>query len=117
MGHERPGLGPVLELLHPEHGPAISAIEVLSERPVLTVVMEQLPYTLALIAAGIGWSVAHRHSPGLLGRDQRRGEPMADRIVGVLSVAVIAMPSFVIAIYALLVFAVGLALAARHRCG
>ncbi|MDE0344456.1 MAG: ABC transporter permease subunit, partial [Boseongicola sp.] len=33
---------------------------------------------------------------------------MADRIVGVLSVAVIAVPSFVVAIYALLIFAVAL---------
>ncbi len=33
---------------------------------------------------------------------------MADRIVGVLSVAVIAVPSFVVAIYALLIFAVTL---------
>ncbi|RUV49355.1 ABC transporter permease, partial [Mesorhizobium sp. M7A.F.Ca.MR.228.00.0.0] len=32
--------------------------EVLSDRPVLDVVMEQLPFTLALVVGGITWSVA-----------------------------------------------------------
>lgn len=80
--------------------------EVLSGRPVLTVVMEQLPYTLALIAGGITWSVALGIPLGCWAA-VRRGS-LADRVVGVLSVAVIAVPSFVVAIYALLVFAVTL---------
>lgn len=81
-------------------------MEVLSNRPVLAVVMEQLPYTLALIAGGITWAVALGIPLGCLAA-VRRGS-WADRIVGVLSVAVIAVPSFVVAIYALLVFAVTL---------
>ena len=81
-------------------------VEVLSEGPVLTVVMEQLPCTLALIAGGIGWSVGLGIPLGCLAA-VRRGSP-ADRIVGVLSVAVIAVPSFVMAIHALLVFSVTL---------
>ena len=81
-------------------------MEVLSNRPVLAVVMEQLPYTLALIAGGIGWSVALGIPLGCLAA-VRRGS-WADRIVGVLSVAVIAVPSFVVAIYALLIFSVSL---------
>ncbi len=80
--------------------------EVLSERPVAQVVMEQLPYTLALIAGGITWSVALGIPLGCWAA-VRRGS-WADRVVGVLSVAVIAVPSFVVAIYALLVFAVTL---------
>ena len=80
--------------------------EVLSGRPVLTVVMEQLPFTLALIAGGIGWSVALGIPLGCWAAVQRGS--LADRIVGVLSVAVIAVPSFVVAIYALLIFAVTL---------
>ena len=80
--------------------------EVLSERPVAQVVMEQLPYTLALIAGGITWSVALGIPLGCWAA-VRRGS-WADRVVGVLSVAVIAVPSFVIATYALLVFAVAL---------
>jgi peptide/nickel transport system permease protein len=80
--------------------------EVLSGRPVLTVVMEQLPYTLALIAGGISWSVALGIPLGCWAAVQRGS--LADRLVGVLSVAVIAVPSFVVAIYALLIFAVTL---------
>ncbi len=80
--------------------------EVLSNRPVLTVVLEQLPFTLALIAGGIVWSVALGIPLGCLAA-VRRGS-WADRIVGVISVAVIAVPSFVVAIYALLIFSVSL---------
>ncbi|MEM0948050.1 MAG: ABC transporter permease [Pseudomonadota bacterium] len=80
--------------------------EVLSNRPVLTVVMEQLPYTLALIAGGIIWSVALGIPLGCWAAVARGS--LADRIVGILSVAVIAVPSFVVAIYALLIFAVAL---------
>ncbi|MEM6823573.1 MAG: ABC transporter permease, partial [Pseudomonadota bacterium] len=80
--------------------------EVLSDRPVSQVVMEQLPYTLVLIAGGISWSVALGIPLGCWAAVQRGS--WADRIVGLLSVAVIAVPSFVIAIYALLVFAVTL---------
>ncbi len=80
--------------------------EVLSNRPVLTVVLEQLPFTLALIAGGILWSVALGIPLGCLAA-VRRGS-WVDRIVGLLSVAVIAVPSFVVAIYALLIFSVSL---------
>ena len=80
--------------------------EVLSGRPVLSVVLEQLPYTLALIAGGISWSVALGIPLGCWAAINRGS--FADRMVGILSVAVIAVPSFVIAIYALLIFAVTL---------
>ena len=80
--------------------------EVLSGRPVLTVVLEQLPYTLALIAGGIIWSVALGIPLGCMAAVKRGS--WVDRVVGVLSVAVIAVPSFVVAIYALLIFAVAL---------
>lgn len=80
--------------------------EVLSGRPVLTVVLEQLPFTLALIAGGITWSVALGIPLGCWAAINRGS--WADSIVGILSVAVIAVPSFVIAIYALLIFAVQL---------
>ncbi len=80
--------------------------EVLSDRPVARVVMEQLPATLALIAGGMVWSVALGIPLGCWTAVKRGG--MVDRIVGVFSVAVIAVPSFVVAIYALLIFAVTL---------
>ncbi len=78
--------------------------EMLSERPVLTVVGEQLPFTLALIAGSISWSVALGIPLGCWAAVKRGG--WVDRIVGVISVAVIAVPSFVVAIYGLLIFAV-----------
>ena len=80
--------------------------EVLSERPVAAVVMEQLPFTLALIAGGITWSVALGIPLGCWAAVKRGS--WTDRVVGVMSVAVIAVPSFVVAIYALLIFAVTL---------
>ena len=80
--------------------------EVLSGRPVLDVVLEQLPYPLVLIAGGISWAVALGIPLGCWAAINRGS--LADRLVGILSVAVIAVPSFVIAIYALLIFAVSL---------
>ena len=80
--------------------------DVLSDRPVTNVVMEQLPYTLALIFGGMIWSVALGIPLGCWAAVKRGST--ADRIVGILSVAVIAVPSFVVAIYALLIFAVSL---------
>ncbi len=80
--------------------------EVLSGRPVLDVALEQLPFTLALILGGISWSVALGIPLGCWAAVNRGS--LVDRMVGVLSVAVIAVPSFVVAIYALLIFAVTL---------
>ncbi|MEG9862201.1 MAG: ABC transporter permease [Parvularculales bacterium] len=80
--------------------------EVLSDRPVFNVVMEQLPFTLALIAGGMTWSIALGIPLGCLAAVRQGG--WVDRLIGVFSVAMIAVPSFVVAIYALLVFAVAL---------
>lgn len=80
--------------------------EALSGRPVLTVVMEQLPFTLSLVLCSIFWSVLLGIPLGCIAAVKRGG--FVDRGIGVLSVAVIAVPSFVIAIYALLIFAVNL---------
>lgn len=80
--------------------------EILSGRPVINVVSEQLPFTLALIAGAISWSVLLGIPLGCVAAIRRGG--FVDRVIGALSVAVIAVPSFVIAIYALLIFAVAL---------
>jgi len=80
--------------------------EVLSDRPVFDVVLEQLPYTLALIACGMTWSIALGIPLGCYAAVRRGG--MVDRLIGVLSVGLIAVPSFVVAIYAMLIFAVSL---------
>jgi peptide/nickel transport system permease protein len=81
-------------------------MDVITNRPVATIVFGQLPYTLWLIfTAIIGamligiplgcYSALHRNS-------------LADRITGIISVACITAPAFVVALYSLLIFAVAL---------
>jgi peptide/nickel transport system permease protein len=77
-----------------------------SQRPVSTMVAESLPYTLALIAAGLGWSALVGIPLGCYSAIRRN--TWADRITGILSVGTISIPSFVVAIYALLLFAIEL---------
>ncbi|MGE4247997.1 MAG: ABC transporter permease [Parvibaculaceae bacterium] len=80
--------------------------DVLTNRSVLVTVVEQLPYTLALIATSIGWSAVLGIPLGCFAAVYRGS--LADRIVGVLSVSSIALPAFVVAIYSLLLFSVKL---------
>ncbi len=81
-------------------------MDVITKRPVATTVLDQLPYTLWLIftaiigAMMIGvplgcYSALHRNS-------------LADRISGIISVACITAPAFVVALYSLLIFSVTL---------
>ncbi len=81
-------------------------MDVITNRPVAEIVFGQLPYTLWLIftaiffAALIGiplgcYSALHRNT-------------LIDRISGVISVAFITVPAFVVALYSLLIFAVTL---------
>ena len=81
-------------------------MDMFSNRPVATIVFEQLPYTLALIAASITWSATLGIFLGCFSAVRRNS--LADRITGVLSVSFIAAPAFVIALYSLLLFAVNL---------
>ncbi|HEY7750419.1 MAG TPA: ABC transporter permease [Aestuariivirgaceae bacterium] len=80
--------------------------DILSNRGVATSVFEQMPYTLTLIVSSMLWAVAIGIPLGCYAAIHRGS--LFDRIIGVLSVAVIAIPSFVIAVYALLIFAVHL---------
>lgn len=81
-------------------------IDVFSERSVARIVFEQLPFTLVLIGLAIGWSAALGIPLGCYSAIHRNS--FIDKITGVLSVGAIAVPSFVVAIYSLLVFAVAL---------
>jgi peptide/nickel transport system permease protein len=80
--------------------------DVLTRRPVVVTVLEQMPFTLALIATGIGWAALLGIPLGCFAAVNRRS--LADQVIGVLSVSMIAVPSFVIAIYSLLFFSVKL---------
>jgi peptide/nickel transport system permease protein len=80
--------------------------DVLTRRPVAVTVLEQMPFTLALIATGIGWAAVIGIPLGCFAAVNRGS--LLDRVIGVLSVSVIAVPSFVVAIYSLLLFSVKL---------
>ncbi len=80
--------------------------DILSNRPVGVTIFEQLPFTLALIATGMFWSIAVGVPLGCFAALERGS--VLDRLTGILSVAVIAVPSFVVAVYSLLVFSVHL---------
>jgi peptide/nickel transport system permease protein len=80
--------------------------DVWSNRPVSTLVMEALPNTLVLGLTALAVALLIGVPLGCLSV-MRRGTA-ADAAIGVLSVGVIAVPSFVVAIYSLLLFAVTL---------
>lgn len=80
--------------------------DVWSNRPVSTLVMEALPNTLLLGVTSLTAALLIGVPVGCLSV-MRRGTA-ADAVIGVLSVGVIAVPSFVVAIYLLLLFAVTL---------
>ncbi len=81
-------------------------MDIFSNRPVATIVFEQLPHTLALILSAIAWSATLGIFLGCFSAVRRNS--LADRITGVLAVSFIAAPAFVIALYSLLLFAVKL---------
>jgi peptide/nickel transport system permease protein len=80
--------------------------DVWSNRPVSTLVLEALPNTLVLGLTALAVALLVGVPLGCLSV-MRRGTA-ADAAIGVLSVGVIAVPSFVVAIYSLLLFAVTL---------
>ncbi|MBM2715728.1 ABC transporter permease, partial [Mesorhizobium caraganae] len=88
-------------LLHGDLG-----YDVFSQRPVADIVFEQLPYTIELILVSIFWAAAIAVPLGCYSAMRRNS--LFDQAVGVIAVATIAIPSFVMAVYALLIFAVAL---------
>jgi peptide/nickel transport system permease protein len=79
--------------------------DIWSGRSVATLVGAALPYTVALAVTGLGWAVVLGIGFGCLAAGKRR---WLDRIVALVSIAFIAVPPFLVAIYCLLVFAVTL---------
>jgi peptide/nickel transport system permease protein len=79
-------------------------VDVFSERSVAAIVMENLGFTLMLVTAGLGWAVLLGVPLGCLAAVKPNS--WLDRITGVLSVGTIAVPSFLVSIWALLIFAV-----------
>ncbi|AMX98936.1 ABC transporter permease [Mesorhizobium ciceri] len=88
-------------LLHGDLG-----FDVFSRRPVADIVFEQLPYTIELILVSIFWAVVVAVPLGCYSAMRRNS--LVDQVAGIITVASIAIPSFVVAVYALLIFAVTL---------
>jgi peptide/nickel transport system permease protein len=75
-----------------------------TKRSVNDIVMETLPETLILIACSLGWSALLGIPLGCYSA-VRRGT-FIDKFTGVFSVGTISIPSFVVAIYAILLFCI-----------
>ncbi|MER9370601.1 ABC transporter permease [Mesorhizobium sp. M0518] len=80
--------------------------DVFSRKPVADIVFQQLPYTIELILASIIWAAAVAIPLGCYSAVRRNS--IVDQVVAVMAVGAIAIPSFVMAVYALLIFAVSL---------
>lgn len=79
-------------------------VDPFSDRKVSDIVFEQLPYTLALVLAAIGGATLLGIPLGCFSAIRRNS--LLDRLTAVMSVAFIAIPSFVVALYLLLWLAV-----------
>ena len=80
--------------------------DVWSGRPVLAMILEVLPFTVMLAVASFVWAVSLGVLLGCLAV-VHHGR-WADWLVGLVSIGFVAVPSFVVALYALLIFAVAL---------
>lgn len=81
-------------------------MDVITNRPVAATVFGQLPYTLWLIFTAIIFAMLIGIPLGCYSALHRN--TLIDRITGVISVACITAPAFVVALYSLLIFAVTL---------
>lgn len=81
-------------------------VDVWSNRPILTMIWDNLPYTLLLIAVGLGWAALVGIPLGCYSAIRRNS--FMDKLTGVLSVGTISIPSFVVAIYVILLFSIQL---------
>lgn len=81
-------------------------VDVFSDRSVAVIVMDRMGFTLALVAASLGWAVLIGIPLGCL--SATRPNTMLDRLTAVISVGTIAIPSFLVSIWALLLFAITL---------
>ena len=80
--------------------------DVISGRPIAAMVTEVLPYTVTLTFSAMGLAVLVGVPLGCYAATHPNS--LGDRIAAILSVSLIAMPSFVVAIYLLLIFSIWL---------
>ena len=80
--------------------------DVFSNRSVSLTLSEQLPFTIALAMSALGWAAVVGIPLGCL--SAIRPNSWLDHLTGVLSVGTIAVPSFLVSIWAILIFAITL---------
>ena len=78
--------------------------DVFTDRSVTVTVLSQMKFTVILALSGLGWAALLGIPLGCLSAVKRNS--FLDKFTGVLSVGTIAIPSFVVSIWALLFFAV-----------
>jgi len=81
-------------------------VDVFSDRSVSEMVMDRMGFTLALVVASLTWAVLLGVPLGCLAAV--RPNSLLDRVTGIISVGTIAIPSFLVSIWALLLFAITL---------
>lgn len=81
-------------------------VDVFTDRSVTTIIMERIGFTLSLIFAAMGWAILIGIPLGCLAAV--RPNTWIDVVTGIVSIGTIAVPSFLVAIWALLIFAVNL---------
>jgi len=79
-------------------------VDVFSDRSVTLIILEALPHTIVLAVTALGWAALVGIPLGCF--SAVRPNTWLDRITAVLSVGTIAVPSFLVSIWALLVFAI-----------
>ncbi len=80
--------------------------DVFSNRSVTSILLDQLPYTISLAVASLAWAALLGIPIGCLSAT-RRGS-WIDRLSGIISIGTIAIPSFLVSIWAILLFAIHL---------
>ena len=81
-------------------------VDVFSDRAVATTVSEMLPYTLILTFVSLAWAALLGIPLGCL--SALYPNSLLDRITGFISVGTIAIPSFLVSVWAILIFAINL---------
>lgn len=78
--------------------------DVFTDQPVLDLIWAQLPPTILLAVTGLGWAILVGIPLGCISAAYPNS--LFERLVGIFSVGLIAVPSFVISIYSLLIFSI-----------
>ncbi len=79
-------------------------VDVFSDRSVTWIVLDQMNFTVVLVVAGLTWAILLGVPIGCF--SAVRPNTILDHVTGVLSVGTIAVPSFLVSIWSLLLFAI-----------